>query len=53
MANRITRHIPNFATCCNLISGCIAAVMAFQANYEAATLFIILGATFDFFDGMF
>jgi CDP-diacylglycerol--serine O-phosphatidyltransferase len=26
--------------------------MAFQANYEAAILFIILGAAFDFFDGM-
>ena len=52
MANGITRHIPNFVTCCNLFSGCIAAVMAFQANYEAAILFIILGATFDFFDGM-
>lgn len=52
MANGITRHIPNFVTCCNLFSGCIASVMAFQANYEAAILFIILGATFDFFDGM-
>ena len=52
MANCITRHIPNFITCCNLFSGCIASVMAFQANYEAAILFIILGATFDFFDGM-
>ena len=52
MANGITRHIPNFVTACNLFSGCIAAVMAFQANYEVAILFIILGATFDFFDGM-
>ena len=52
MANGITRHIPNFVTACNLFSGCIAAVMAFQANYKAAILFIILGATFDFFDGM-
>ena len=52
MANRITRHIPNMVTCCNLFSGCIAAVMAFQSNYEAAILFIILGAVFDFFDGM-
>ena len=52
MANQITRHIPNFVTCCNLFSGCIASVMAFQAYYEAAILFIILGATFDFFDGM-
>ena len=52
MANAITRHIPNMTTCCNLLCGCIAAVMAFQANYEAAILFIILGAIFDFFDGM-
>ena len=52
MANCITRHIPNTVTCCNLLSGCAAAVMAFQSNYEAATLFIILGAVFDFFDGM-
>ena len=52
MANAITRHIPNMTTCCSLLCGCIAAVMAFQANYEAAILFIILGAIFDFFDGM-
>lgn len=52
MANSITRHIPNLTTCCNLFAGCIATVMAFRGNYEAATLFIILGAIFDFFDGM-
>lgn len=52
MANGITRHIPNTVTCCNLLSGCVASVMAFQANYEAAILFIISGAIFDFFDGM-
>ncbi|MBE6274791.1 MAG: CDP-diacylglycerol--serine O-phosphatidyltransferase [Bacteroides sp.] len=48
----IKHHIPNLVTCCNLFSGCIAAVMAFQANYQAAILFIIIGAVFDFFDGM-
>lgn len=52
MANCITRHIPNFITCCNLFCGCIASVMAFQAKYETAITFIILGAVFDFFDGM-
>ena len=52
MAINIKRHIPNTVTCCNLLSGCIASVMAFQAKYEAAILFIILGAGFDFFDGM-
>ena len=52
MANSITSHIPNFVTCCNLFSGCIASVMAFQGNYRLAITFIILGAVFDFFDGM-
>lgn len=52
MANSITRHIPNIVTCGNLFSGCIAAVMAFQANYQLAIAFIVIGAVFDFFDGM-
>ena len=52
MANCITRHIPNPVTCCNLICGCIASVMAFQARYDMAIIFIIIGAVFDFFDGM-
>lgn len=52
MANCITRHIPNTVTCCNLFCGCIASVMAFQARYELAITFIIIGAVFDFFDGM-
>lgn len=46
------KHIPNTITCCNLICGGIAATFAFQANYQMAVLFIILGAVFDFFDGM-
>lgn len=52
MANAITRHIPNTVTCLNLFSGCIACVMAFEAEYQWALLFIILSAVFDFFDGM-
>lgn len=52
MGNCITRHIPNTVTCCNLICGCIASVMAFQARYDMAIIFIIIGAVFDFFDGM-
>ena len=52
MANAITRSIPNTITSCNLFCGCIAVYMAFNANYEMAMLFIILGAVFDFFDGM-
>ena len=46
------KHIPNTITCCNLISGCIATYFAFQSDYRLALLFIVLGAVFDFFDGM-
>ena len=52
MANCITRHIPNAGTCMKLFSGCIACVMAFHANFEMAMLFIVIGAVFDFFDGL-
>ncbi|WP_455673523.1 CDP-diacylglycerol--serine O-phosphatidyltransferase [Phocaeicola sp.] len=52
MANCITRQIPNTFTCCNAFSGCIACVMAFNGNYNLAIVFIIIGAVFDFFDGM-
>ncbi len=46
------KHIPNTITCCNLISGCIATYFAFQGDFTLALLFIIIGAVFDFFDGM-
>lgn len=46
------KHIPNSITCCNLISGCIATTYAFTGNAEMALLWIIIGAIFDFFDGM-
>ncbi len=46
------RHIPNIITCCNLVCGCIATCAAFQHHFYLALLFILLGAVFDFFDGM-
>lgn len=48
----IKKHIPNTITCCNLVSGCIAIAFAFSGNAKVAFGFIILGAIFDFFDGM-
>jgi CDP-diacylglycerol--serine O-phosphatidyltransferase len=48
----LKRHIPNAITCCNLVSGCIATYNAFYGDYVWALAFIVLGATFDFFDGM-
>ena len=43
---------PNALTCCNLICGCMASGAAFHGQYHWAVLLIILGAVFDFFDGM-
>lgn len=55
----ITRHIPNAITCCNLLSGCIAIVMAFKGlepvgsllGWQWACIFIGAAAVFDFADG--
>ena len=46
------RHIPNIITCCNLLSGCVATMFAFEGLYPFAFAFIIAGAVFDFFDGL-
>lgn len=46
------KHIPNSITCCNLISGCIAITFALAGDYKMAILLIVIGAVFDFFDGM-
>ena len=48
----IKKHIPNSITCCNLISGCVAIAFAFGGNLKIALSWIIIGAIFDFFDGM-
>ena len=45
-------NFPNALTCCNLICGCMATGAAFHGHFEWALLMIILGAVFDFFDGM-
>ena len=46
------RHIPNTITCCNLLSGCVATMYAFEGSYKIAFVCIIMGAVFDFFDGL-
>lgn len=45
-------NIPNIITCCNVICGCMAIYFAFNGEVGIACLCIILGAVFDFFDGM-
>lgn len=46
------KYIPNTLTCCNLVSGCIATFYAFAGSARMALVWIIVGAMFDFFDGM-
>ncbi|WP_420885203.1 CDP-alcohol phosphatidyltransferase family protein [Candidatus Symbiothrix dinenymphae] len=52
---KIMKHVPNFITCLNLFSGCLAcvAVLHFSgdAKFLAAFCFIALAAVFDFLDG--
>ena len=52
MFNAIKKIIPNTLTCLNLMSGCVATYFAFQGEARMALLWIIVGAAFDFFDGM-
>lgn len=46
------RHIPNAITCCNLLAGCVAVFYAFIGSYGIAFAAIIIGACFDFLDGL-
>ena len=52
MANRITRHIPNTITCCNLLSGCMAVMAAFNADAWHTLIWVVAGALFDFCEGL-
>lgn len=45
-------NIPNIITCCNIICGCLSVFYGLQGQVDLACLFIVLGAFFDFFDGM-
>ncbi len=46
------KHIPNFITLLNLLSGCIAIAAAFEGNLILASWLVGLAAIFDFLDGM-
>ncbi|WP_044203790.1 CDP-diacylglycerol--serine O-phosphatidyltransferase [Flammeovirga sp. OC4] len=47
----IKKHIPNAITCGNLISGCIGISFCFEGDLFLGAAMILVGATFDFFDG--
>lgn len=46
------KHFPNILTCCNLLSGAAAVALAFDGLFVCAFGMILLGAMFDFFDGL-
>lgn len=48
----IKKHIPNFITLLNLLSGCIAVLCAVSSNFFMAAMFVFAGILFDFMDGM-
>lgn len=45
-------NLANFFTCCNLFTGCIAAVMVFRNQPDIAALLVLLSAFFDLLDGL-
>ncbi|MEI7675298.1 MAG: CDP-diacylglycerol--serine O-phosphatidyltransferase [Bacteroidales bacterium] len=47
----IKKHIPNAITCLNLLSGCVAAIFAFQGDLIVAAWLVYLASLFDFLDG--
>lgn len=47
----ITRHIPNFLTCSNLLCGCIGVVFVIKGDLTSAAYFVWVACVFDFFDG--
>lgn len=46
------RHIPNCITLMNQLSGIVAVMAAYESRFDIALLFMLMGAVFDFFDGM-
>jgi CDP-diacylglycerol--serine O-phosphatidyltransferase len=45
-------QIPNAITSANLLCGCLALMQIAEGNLVNASLFVLAGAFFDFFDGM-
>jgi CDP-diacylglycerol---serine O-phosphatidyltransferase len=45
------KQLPNVLTSSNLFCGCLGIIQCFSGNLTTASLFILLAAVFDFFDG--
>lgn len=49
---KIRNNIPNLFTLLNLFCGCLAIVAAFKTDLVFASVFVFVGAFFDFIDGL-
>jgi CDP-diacylglycerol---serine O-phosphatidyltransferase len=49
---QIKKNIPNAITSLNLVSGCIGIMLVLRGSVELGSIFVIIAAVFDFFDGM-
>lgn len=47
----LRRHIPNAITSCNLLSGVVGLLFAFEGRFELAFVMMLAAGVFDFFDG--
>ena len=46
------RHIPNFITCLNLLSGCVGVTFALAGEFQVAVCCVVASGVFDFLDGL-
>lgn len=46
------KHLPNFLTCLNLLSGCVAVVFVMKGELQTGCWLVFLAALLDFFDGL-
>ncbi len=51
MNSGFTRHLPNFITCLNLASGCLALVFVFKGEIAVFSILVAASLLFDFLDG--
>jgi CDP-diacylglycerol--serine O-phosphatidyltransferase len=47
----MTRHLPNFLTCCNLLCGCFGIVFLLEGRAVPTAYFVWASCFFDFLDG--
>jgi CDP-diacylglycerol--serine O-phosphatidyltransferase len=48
----IRKHIPNFITCLNVVSGTLSVLFAIKGDLTTSVLLIFAASIFDFLDGM-